>query len=141
MFQTVLLYLHSWLRWLILLAAFALVIRLALGLAQKSAFGKSARILTSAFSGLMDLQVLLGVIQLVVGWQTYTALAGGFPLTQIEHMTVLLLAAVAAHLPSRWKNLPDALRYRNGLIVAAGVILMIVVGVSTLAGRRWMFRF
>lgn len=59
---------------------------------------------------------------------------------QVEHMGILLLAAVAAHLPNRWKADPARVRYRNGLLVVVGVVLLIAVGVSVLQGSRWAFR-
>jgi hypothetical protein len=138
--QMGLLIVHSWLRWVILLVAAVALVKLVVGLAGKREFDRMTGGLMAAFSGLMDLQVVIGVVQLIVGWRAYSAAAGGFPLPQIEHLGVMLVAAVIAHLPARWKSKPDAIRYRNTLIVLVVALVLIVVGVSTLAGSRWVFR-
>lgn len=139
-FQSVLLVIHSWIRWLLLLVALIAVVKYVIGLVQNSAYDGMARGLMAAFSGLMDLNVVVGVIQLIVGWGAFAAAAGGFPRRPIEHLTVMLIATVTAHLPGRWKDKPDGLRYRNGLIVIMVVIVLIVLGISTLQGSRWVFR-
>ncbi len=143
--QQVLLYVHSWLRWIILLVAAAALIKLAVGLAGRRAFDRLTGGLLSAYSGLMDLQVLIGIVQLAVGWRGFTAAsqaAGGpaFPLPQIEHLVAMVIAAAVAHLPARWKGQPDLARHRNALVALVISLALIVLGVSTLAGSRWVFR-
>ncbi len=140
MMQMVLLIVHSWLRWAVLLVALVALVKLIAGLAGKRPFDRMASGLLAAFSGLLDLQVVLGVVLLIIGWQGFAAAGGGFPLQQVEHLGVMLVAAVVAHLPARWKAQPDAVRTRNTLIVLVIVLALIVVGVSTLAGSRWGFR-
>jgi len=57
---------HSYLRWLVLFAAAIAVVRFALGWLQGGGTFKGMdRGLASAFSGLMDLHVLLGIIYLL----------------------------------------------------------------------------
>lgn len=138
--QQVLLYIHSWVRWLIVLVALIALVKHIIGLARRSEYDSMTRGLMSAFSGLMDLQVVIGIIQLIVGWQAFSAIAGGFPRVQIKHLTVMLIAAIIAHLPMRWKDKPAAIRYRNSLVVIVVVAVLIVVGVMVLAGSRWVFR-
>ncbi len=138
--QMALLIVHSWLRWVILLVAAVALVKLVVGLAGKREYDRMTGGLMAAFSGLMDLQVVIGIVQLIVGWRAYSAAAGGFPLPQIEHLGVMLVAALIAHLPARWKSKLDAIRYRNTLIVLVVALLLIVIGVSTLAGSRWVFR-
>lgn len=129
---------HSWLRWVILLVALLALAKHIAGLVRGSAYDAlSARLLT-AFSGLMDLQALIGLVTLIVGWRAFSA--AGFPMNQVEHLSTMLLAAIVAHLPARWKERPDTVRYRNGLIVVIAALVLIVLGVSVLVGNRWVLR-
>src|SRR5512147_1153760 len=118
--MTVLLTLHSIVRWLVTLAAIALIVRLVIGLVKKQPFDKSATALTGAFGGLMDTQMLLGVLFFVLDGLGKT----GFPPYRWEHAVTMLLAVVAAHLPAMWKKKDDNIRTRNTLI-AVGVSLLL----------------
>jgi hypothetical protein len=128
--QTLLL-IHSYLRWLILLVAVIAVIKFALGwLRGGVAFKGMDRGLASGFSGLVDLQVTIGLILML-----WTGFAGvGFPMFRIEHATTMIVAAVVAHLPARWKNAGDQIRFRNTLFCALGTLLLIYLGVMSLPG-------
>ena len=78
---------HSGLRYLVLLAAFATLVALAHALIAGRTT-RAARVLPMVFTGLLDLQILLGV-GLVMG--------GLFPDAVVGHLVVMLLAAVVAH--------------------------------------------
>ena len=73
--MALLLSIHSYLRWLILVVALIAVIKFAIGWLRGGAFQKMDRGLASGFSGLMDLQALTGLILLVWGGFAGT----GFP--------------------------------------------------------------
>ncbi len=134
--MTILLTLHSILRWVIVLAALALIIKFALGLIQKQPYDKAARGLVSAFGGLMDTQLLLGTAFFV--WSGL-AIQGGFGLRhRWEHLAVMLAAVIVAHLPVMWKQRDDQTRYRNGLAAILVSILLVVAGVFALPGNRWL---
>ncbi len=134
--MTLLLTLHSILRWVIVLAALAIIIKFALGLIQKQPYDKAARGLVSAFGGLMDTQLLLGTAFFV--WSSL-AIQGGFALRhRWEHLAVMLVAVIVAHLPAMWKQRDDQTRYRNGLAAILVSILLVVVGVFALPGNRWL---
>lgn len=141
-FQTVLLTIHSWIRWLILLAAAAALVFHLIGLLQKkSEYDKPSQGSISAFSRLMDLNFAFGLIQLVAYWGVWSAAAGGFPLPQIEHMGTMLVATFVSHAPSIfWSEKPANVRYRNTLIAVIVAVLLIVGGIMSLAGSRWVFR-
>jgi hypothetical protein len=128
--MNVLLMAHSVLRWLILLAAAIAVVKFALGWSQGSEFKGMDRGLTSAFSGLMDLQVTVGLILLL--WSGFSGV--GFPAFRIEHAIAMILAAVVAHLPARWKNVEPKRRFRNTLFATLGSILLVIVGLTFLPG-------
>ena len=81
---------HSGLRYLVLLAAVAALAALGYGLATGRGL-RVARVLPVAFTGLLDLQILLGI---------GLVLAGLFPDAAVGHLVMMVLAAVAAHASS-----------------------------------------
>lgn len=128
--MNILLMIHSLVRWLIVLVAVAAIVKFTLGWLRGGEFKGMDRGLSSGFSGLIDLQVTLGLIFMV-----WTGLAGvGFPMFRIEHATMMVIAAVVAHLPARWKNATDSIRFRNTLFCILGALLLIFVGVMRLPG-------
>lgn len=121
---------HSFVRWMIVITGAIAVGRFTVGWVQKSEFGSLDRGLASGFSGLMDLQVLIGLI--VLFW---SGLAGaGFPLVRLEHAFTMIVATAAAHLPGRWKNTAGSLRLRNSLFAVLGSLALIYFGVAVLPG-------
>ncbi|MBK6795101.1 MAG: hypothetical protein IPG80_21735 [Anaerolineales bacterium] len=125
-----LLVIHSHTRWLILLVALVAIVKFTLGWLRGGAFKGMDRGLASGFSGLMDLQATLGLIFLI-----WTGLSGvGFPMLRIEHATTMIVAAVLAHLPARWKNASDTVRFRNTLFCIVGSLVLVFMGVVRLRG-------
>ncbi len=132
--MTVLLTIHSITRWLATLTAIALLVRLAIGLIKKQPFDKSAQTLTGAFGGVMDTQLLLGVLFFVLDGFGKT----GFPPYRWEHTITMVLAVIVAHLPAMWKNKDDAIRTRNTLITVVVSLLLVFAGIQPLGGWvRW----
>jgi hypothetical protein len=126
--------LHSIVRWIIVIVALVSIIKFTMGWLQNKPFDKMANGLYSAFSGLMDTQFLLGLIFFI-----WSGLAGmGFPGYRWEHLIVMAIAVVISHLPSRWKKLPDALRYRNTLFAVSGALFLVIIGILVLPGARWL---
>ena len=130
--------LHSIVRWLAVFVSVALLVRLVAGILQKKPFDKTATILTSAFAGVMDLQLTLGLFYLLWDGFAGTGFAGEIFRIRLEHAVMLTLAVVAAHLPAAWKKKPDAIRTRNTLIAVIVALSFIVVGVSRLGWTRWL---
>ena len=126
--MTILLEAHSGLRWVIVVFGLVAIIKFLIGWARKSQFGKMDRGLTSGFSGLIDLQVTLGLL--------YFFLTGfgsvGFPLFRIEHMVTMLIAAAVAHAPSMFKKAAN--QYALASYSVIGTMILIVIGVSLLPG-------
>jgi len=121
---------HSYLRWLVLLAAVIAAVKFAAGWLRGSKFKNMDRGLASGFSGLLDLQATLGLILLI-----WSGLAGaGFPIFRIEHATIMILAVVVGHLPARWKKAEDKIRFRNTFFCILGALLLIYAGVTSLPG-------
>ena len=132
--MTILLSLHSINRWLVTLAAIALIVRLVIGLVKKQPFDKSATSLTSAFTGLMDVQMLLGLLYFVLDGLAKT----GFPFYRWEHVVIMFLAVVVAHLTAMWKKKDDAVRTRNTLITIAVSLVLVFIGIAPIGGwTRW----
>jgi hypothetical protein len=123
-----LLAIHSFVRWIIILVAVIVIIKFAIGWAANSLFKAMDRGLTSAFSGLMDLQVTLGLIYLI--WNGIAV--SGFPMYRILHGVTMIIAAAVAHLPSRFKNLNDKLRFQYSLLVILGSLILVFIGISFL---------
>ena len=126
--MNILLMSHSILRWMILLVGVIAIVIFLIGWLRGSEFGGMARGLMSGCSGLMDLQVVLGIILLL--WSGFAG--AGFPLNRIEHGLVMITAAIVAHLSARWKNAEDTVRFRNDLFVVVGSLLLILIGISVL---------
>jgi hypothetical protein len=126
--------LHSFVRWIIVLVALVAVVKFALGWLNKARAQKSDRALMSAFSGLVDLQVLLGLI-LLLGQGVMTPV--GFPINRIEHFCFMIVAAIVAHVPMRWRSSDAPTALRNNLLVIVVVLVLVVLGVASLGGNRW----
>jgi hypothetical protein len=119
---------HSLVRWLVVIAAVAAVVKLALGLVQKSDFDSLTRRIMLAFSGLITLQWLIGLIFLVV----YGS-AVGFGLRHFwEHLVVMTIAVGLSHMHNRFKSAAAPTRYRNTLLLVIGVLGLVFVGVALL---------
>ncbi|MCB9111158.1 MAG: hypothetical protein H6634_07905 [Anaerolineales bacterium] len=122
-----LLTIHSIIRWLIVLVALVAVVKFAIGWLGGGAFKGMDRGLAAGFSGLLDLQATLGII-LFVWFSTRT----GFQMVRVEHAGAMLIAIILGHLPARWKNAEDKIRFRNTLFCILGALVFIYLGVSRL---------
>lgn len=116
---------HSGLRYLVLLAgmlsfAYSLVAAL-----RNRPWDRPGRIMLAAFTGLLDLQVLLGII-LVLTRAFYPALWG--------HITMMVLAAVAAHFASRFnrKRPPERQSHMTAALGVAGALILVVGGIAAI---------
>ena len=122
-------YAHSGLRYLVLLMGLIAVAYFAFGLATKRPVDKSVRIIGSSFAGLLDTQVLLGIILLGAGWPFYPALWG--------HLVMMVAAAVLAHVMlvvNRKRANPG---YLLPLIGVGGALLLVLGGIMAI-GRSPM---
>jgi hypothetical protein len=126
--MSVLLTIHSVVRWVIVIAAVVAAAKFAIGWLRGGAFQSMDRGLASGFSGLIDLQVTLGIIYFI--WNGLAA--EGFPMFRIEHAITMIIAAVVAHLPVRWRNADDKTRFRNSLFIILDVLIIIFIGVVRL---------
>ena len=123
-----LLEIHSILRWVIVVIGFVAFLKFLFGIIRKSDFGKMDRGLSAGFSGLMDLQVTLGLaLFFITGFGD-----AGFPLFRIEHLVIMLFAAVAGHAPAMFKNAAN--KYAVALFAILAAMVLIFIGVVRLPG-------
>ena len=126
--MAVLLEIHSLLRWVIVAIGFVAIVKFLTGMARKSAFGKMDRGLSSGFSGLMDLQVTLGLLYFLV-----TGFGGvGFPMFRIEHLVTMLIAAAVGHAPAMFKKAEN--KHAVAFYAVIGALILVVIGVYRLPG-------
>jgi hypothetical protein len=138
--MTIILTIHSIVRWVIVLVAIALIARLVIGLIRKMPFDKSARILFASFTGLMDTQMLLGILYLL--WNGLGE-GIGFPRFRLEHTGMMVVAVIVAHLPAMWKKAPDQKRTVYTLIAVIVSLIIVFIGVARPLGlpRWWNITF
>ncbi len=124
--MTFLYHAHSGLRYLVLLAAVAAIVALAYALASGRG-ARAARVLPAVFTGLLDLQILLG-IGLVMG--------GLFPDAVVGHLVMMIVAAVVAHGASVLaKRASTVQREQVTRLVGIVVALALIIGGIMALGR------
>lgn len=134
------LWLHSYWRWVVLLAGVTALVRAVAGLVSGWPWTPRARAAQAAFVGSLDLQLLFGlVLYLFLSPFTLSAFANfgaamKNPHTRfwaVEHGPVQLLAVVLAHVGSvRTKRAAsDKQRHRRAILYFALVLALIAVAI------------
>lgn len=119
---------HSLLRWLVVLAALVAAVKYLAGWLGDLTYEPNDRRLGAMLAGLLDLQVVIGLLLLVLD-----GLGGvGFPVYRLEHAVTMLFAVAAVHLGIRRSDAPDRTRFRNGFIAVLVAILFVYVGIARL---------
>lgn len=112
---------HSGLRYLVILVGLIALLAFAYSMITGKPI-RAARGLTAAYTGVLDLQALLGII-LIFTWPFYGALMG--------HVTMMVVAVAVAHVASvRARRTSDerrALAFRLGGVALS--LLLIVLGI------------
>ena len=117
---------HSGLRYLVLLVAVVVIALLFAGWSSRRAYGRQARVGMAVFTGLLDLQLLLGIVLVAMGtW--YGALMG--------HLVMMFLAVLAAHGLSAYAR-GQADPRRAHAISLAGVVLALLLIIGGLMSIR-----
>ena len=130
-----LLKIHGDVRWVIVLVALIAVIRLVWGLLREKSYDRLTQMSMMAFSTVIDIQVLLGLIYFI--WNG--AKDGYWPTYRFEHAITMAIAVMIAHLPMRWRTAAAPIRFRNDLAAVLVTMLVIVIGVARLPGSdRWL---
>ena len=125
--------LHSIVRWIIVLVAVIGIGRYALVMAGRMPGNKMDRSLMMGFTGLMDLNVLLGLIYLL--WSGL-ATPIGFPMERIEHAVTNVIAVVVAHVfaARARKAADDKAMARDNLLGIVISLLLVVAAVAVVGG-------
>lgn len=110
--------LHSGLRYLVLFAGVVAALYALAGWARSRTFDARGRMFGAIFTGLLDLQVLIGILTLFVR-PFYGALMG--------HLTMMVVAVVVAHLVSVRVRRGPASREKFrlqaiGILITIGII-------------------
>lgn len=101
---SILLYSHSWLRWVILILALVNIYKSFVGSRGSLPYGKAEKGLSAAFVGCIHLTFLLGLILYFVSPYAYQGFGGSESVMKnatlrfwaVEHVFVMLLAIAAA---------------------------------------------
>ncbi len=112
---------HSIVRFVILLVAIVGIVKALLSFAQKSAPDKLDQTLASAFVGLYDLQVLLGLLIILLGG-----------LTNALHPIVMFIGLLLAHglqAMTKRAQAANAPLYRLALFIAPLAIILVGLAV------------
>lgn len=115
--------LHSINRWIIVVVAVIGLIKFLIDWLRSSTYQPVDRGLMAAYTGLLDLQLLMGIILLI---------DRGFALRPLEHAMTMLVAIILAHLSRVWRDKPDQVKFRNNFLAILVGILLIIAGVTIL---------
>ena len=118
---------HSGVRWVVLVVAVLAILRAAWGWLGGRPFERLDQILGAAYMGLVDLNVVIGVIVLAARW-------GELSRTEEAHPLVMILAAVVIHLARRLGRERDAKTrhlYQGGGVLASLILILIGIRLVT----------
>jgi hypothetical protein len=134
-----LLFLHSWVRWAVIVVVLVVWARALRGVNSRAPWTLSDRRWTMTAANLLGVQFVLGVILYAVSPYT-RALLDNMSETMrnrtdrffaVEHAVVMLLAVVAAHMGNAMvrKAQSDSVRHVRTVIVYGIVILLLAYGI------------
>lgn len=122
---------HGEFRWLVLLAALVAIVKFVIDLIKKQDYTPTDAKIMLAYTILLDIQVLMGLILLIFG--------NNFDRLHLEHATTMIIAVVVAHLNAIWRKSDDSSKiFRNNIIVVLVSLALILLGVIRLRGG-WIF--
>lgn len=122
-----LLHAHSGIRYLVFLAAVALIVYAVYGMATGRPYDKAMRVLSAVFTGLLDLMILVGVALLFT--RMFTPQLSG-------HIVMMVLAAAVAHIVHGvMKRRPPEKRTYAPHVVGTLVALALIAGGIMAIGR------
>ena len=126
--------LHSGVRWLVVVAGLVALGRFAVGMFASQAYDKFGRVSMSAFSGLLGIQFLIGLVLLL--WKGFALSNASYWGIALGHAIVMIAAiGVAGATSGRVKRAEtDAQKWRIGTIGLLIVAVLIYVGVLSVNG-------
>lgn len=139
-----LLFLHSWLRWVILIVGFITVFKAIGGLSKHRPFLPSDNKSTLFFMIFMDIQFLVGIVlYFTSGWSSQWKSGMQSVMSQsytrfftVEHATMMILAWILVHIGRAMvkKGSSDAEKHKKALIFFGVALLLILLAIP------WPFR-
>jgi hypothetical protein len=130
---------HSDLRWLVLLAAVAAVVVSFIGIIRRGTFKPTGRKVGAIYTGLLDLQLLVGLCLYATSPIVHTALANmSVAMKQhelrffaVEHLTTMLIVVILAHVGSiRSKRAPtDKSAYSRAMLWYTASLIVLILGI------------
>lgn len=148
-----LLFIHSWLRWVILVMAVVVLFKSLMGWLNKSNYTKGDNALSASFVGFMHLQLLLGLLLYFVyspfGLKAIQNSGMGAAMKNamvrywaVEHIMVMIIAVIIAQIGrSKAKKMTDAVRkHKTSFIFFAIAIALILSRIPFGTMGRALFR-
>ncbi len=146
--------LHSWLRWIVLLAGLAVVVRSAMGLGGQQRWGATDERHVKFFTVSLDIQMLLGLLLYFV-WSPLVKLAmsdvggamrdGDLRFWLVEHLAGMVVAIALAHVGSvKVRRAPDdGSKHRTAVIFVGLAMAAILLSIPWpgMPSARPLFRF
>jgi heme A synthase len=118
---------HSGVRYLVLLTGIVALLYFGYAVVAKKGNDRTARIIGAAFTGFIDLQVVLGLLMVAFGL-FYSALIG--------HMFMMIAAAVVAHVAMVFgRSAPNAARGNAVRLLGVATALVLIIGGIMAIGR------
>ena len=116
-----LLILHSIIRWVIVLVALLALGNNLIGWIQPKPYEARDSQIMSIFIGLLDLQLILGMILLFTGSMTQA---------NIFHGVILILIITIAHVHVRWQKKEAKIKFRNNALLILFILFFIYIAVA-----------
>lgn len=128
---------HSWLRWFILILALVILIKSVMGMTGNKEYGKGDNAMASAFVGLLDLQLLAGLVLYFWTSDITTNAWGGdvSPMKNaivrywaVEHISIMIIAIALAHIGKvKAKKLTDSTKKFKTQLIFFGISLLLIL--------------
>jgi hypothetical protein len=107
------------------------IVKFAIGWLTRAEYKRIDRSLMTAFTVLLDINLLLGLFLLITLGTSVAA--------RIEHAVTMVIALVIAHSSSLWRRSTDSPTiFRNNLLAVLLALIVVAIGVIRLRGG-WVF--
>lgn len=124
--------LHSHMRHLIfLLGAFAFIVSLV-SFMRKAEFASWMKISIKVYVYVLTLQALVGIVQLIVRWDTF----GDGLRHRLEHTALMVVVVGIAHMSGKYLRMPAPVGPRNTMFMMAATIVLVILGIALLPTGR-----
>jgi len=128
--MSIVLFLHSLTRWLVILTAVVAIVAYVLVLLNVIKANAGVKRLMRIFTSVLSLQFVLGILVLLLSWSS----SGNLVRYQMEHATIGFIAVAIGHASAMWRKRDPNVVVRNNLIDIVVVLIVIYVGVALLPG-------